>query len=187
MLYSGEEGVALLTAMQSMIQDGLAVNVGDNASGSDQLFKLADPGQPAAMTLASSGGVGAVIDVLDGGFIQGITSAQLGVGAMPGPDGNPLTIVGGGSLYIVADKGDPVAAAVWDYVQFLVDAQTQSTWAAATGYIPVREDAVALDPIRTKYETDPRFRVGYDSLRVARATIRRPSDPCSGRCARCAP
>ena len=35
----------LLTLLQSMINDGLAVNVGDNASGLDNLLKLADNGR----------------------------------------------------------------------------------------------------------------------------------------------
>ena len=58
------------------------------------------------MAIASSGAIGVVINALNGGLIPGITSDQLGIGAMPGPGGNPLTLVGGGSLYIVADKGD---------------------------------------------------------------------------------
>ena len=166
-LFNGPEGVALLTATQSLITDGLAVNVGDNPQSADQLLKLADPAEPAAMAIGSSGAIGVVISALDGGFIEGLTSADLDIGPMPGPDANPLTLVGGGSLYIVADKGDAATAAAWDYVKFLVEAQTQSTWAAGTGYVPVREDALALDPIKGLYETDPRFKVAYDSLKAA--------------------
>ena len=40
----------------------------------------------------------------------------------------------------------------------------QSTWAAATGYVPVRTSAADLDPIKTTYANDPRFKVAYDSL-----------------------
>ena len=105
-----------------------------------------------------------MLSVLDGGLIPGITSADLGVGPMPGPGDTRSAIVGGGSLYIVAEKGDAQTAAAWDYVQFLVSAQTQSTWAAATGYVPMREDALALDPLATTYTQDPRFRVAYDQL-----------------------
>ena len=42
-LYDGPAGVELLTEVQSLIIDGLAVNVGDNPSGQDALLKLADP------------------------------------------------------------------------------------------------------------------------------------------------
>ena len=41
-LYDNDTGVDLLTQVQSLIKDGLAVYVGDNASGQDNLLKLAD-------------------------------------------------------------------------------------------------------------------------------------------------
>ncbi len=70
----------------------------------------------------------------------------------------------GASLWIPADKGDESVAAAWEFTQFLVDAQSQSTWAAGTGYVPMRTDAVELDPIASLFESDPRFRVAYDQL-----------------------
>ena len=163
-LYAGPLGVDLLTTVQSMIQDGLAVTVGDNPNGQDALLKLADPQRPAAMAIATSAAIGTVKTVLDGGLIPGITSEQLGIGPMPGPGEVPSAIVGGASLYVVAEQGDAQAAAAWDFIEFLTSAQSQSTWAAATGYVPVREDAVELDPIRATYVSDPRFKVAYDQI-----------------------
>ena len=57
------------------------------------------------------------------------------------------------------------AAMLQAHVQFLVEAQSQSTWAAATGYVPVRSDAVELEPLATKYANDPRFAVAYEGGR----------------------
>jgi sn-glycerol 3-phosphate transport system substrate-binding protein len=163
-LYDGPVGVTLMTEVQSLINDGLAVNVGDNATGQDTLFKLADPAAPAAMAIATSAALAAVLAALDGGLIPGITSDDVGVGPMPGPGETPSAIVGGGSLYVVADKGDAEAAAAWDYIEFLVSAESQSKWAAATGYVPIREDALELGPLATTYRSDPRFKVAYDQL-----------------------
>ena len=70
-------------------------------------------------------------------------------------------------MWIPAGKSDEVTAAAWDFTQYLVDPQVQSTWAAATGYVPVRTDAVALDPIASLYEDDPRYRVAYDQMLAA--------------------
>ena len=83
---------------------------------------------------------------------------------MPGPGDTPSVVPGGSSLYIVAEKGDEQAAAAWDFIQFATSAQSQSSWAAATGYVPIREDAIELDPLKTKYATDPRFEVAYDQM-----------------------
>ncbi|MBA3287553.1 MAG: extracellular solute-binding protein [Acidimicrobiia bacterium] len=166
-LYDGAVGVELMTRVQSMITDGIAVTVGDNASGQDALLKLADQQSPAAMTIATSAALGTIISALDGGLIPGLTSADVGVGPMPGPGGTPSALVGGASLYVVADKGDAEAAAAWDYIQFLVGAETQATWAAGTGYVPVRQDALELEPLASTYRDDPRFKVAYDQLTAA--------------------
>ncbi len=163
-LYDGPTGVALMTEVQSMITDGLAVSVGPNPGGQDALLKLADPDQPAAMAIATSAGLGTVLNVLDGGLIPGVSRNDLGIGPMPGPSPTPSAIVGGGSVYVVADKGDAQAAAVWDFIKFLTSAQTQATWASATGYVPIRNDALELEPLLTTYATDPRFKVAYDQL-----------------------
>ncbi len=89
---------------------------------------------------------------------------------MPGPNGAPGAIVGGASLWIV-DNGDAVkTAATWDYIKFLVSAQSQSTWASATGYVPVRSAALELDPVKNTYASDARFRVAYDQLGEAADT-----------------
>jgi len=163
-LYNDAAGLALMTYLQTLINQGGAVYVGDNPSGQDALLKLADATTPAAMTISTSASLGIVLSVLGGGLIPGITQDDVGVGYMPGPNGGLGALVGGNSLYIVDGKGAEKAAAAWDYITFLETAQQQSEFAAATGYIPVRQDALELDPIKSVYTSDPRFRVGYDQL-----------------------
>lgn len=163
-LYDGPVGVELLTFAQQMVQDGLAFYVGGNAGGQDNYLKLADRAEPAAMTIGSSATLATVKAAVDGGLIPGITADDIGVGPLPSPTGKPTSLVGGASLYIMADHGDETAAAAWDFVKYLVSAQSQSEWSAATGYIPIREDAVALEPLAGKYVDDPRFKVAYDQF-----------------------
>lgn len=163
-LYDGETGVELLTFVQDMVLDGLAFYVGGNASGQDNFLKLADAAQPAAMTLGTSAALGTVIDVIDGGLIQGITGEDIGIGPLPGPSGVPTALVGGAALYIVAEHGDETAAAAWDFITFLVSPESQSEWAVQTGYVPVRTDALDVEPVASVYVDDPRFRVAYDQL-----------------------
>jgi sn-glycerol 3-phosphate transport system substrate-binding protein len=163
-LYNNATGQSLLTLMQSMINDGLAVNVGDNTGGIDNLLKLADNAEPAAMTIGTSAAIGGVLAVLAGGQFPQISADDLGVAAMPGPNGNPGVLVGGASLWVV-DSGDDVrTAAAWDFVTYLTAAQQQSQWSSATGYAPIRTDALTLDPLKTTWATDARFKVAYDQL-----------------------
>jgi sn-glycerol 3-phosphate transport system substrate-binding protein len=163
-LYDGATGVELLTFVQSMIGDGLAVSVGQNPGGQDGFLKMIDPASPGAMTIGTSAALGSVIAALGGGLAPGLTVDDIGVGPMPGPSAEPGAQVGGASLWIVADKGDAETAAAWDFITFLVSAETQSRWASETGYVPVRSDAVELEPLVTTYADDPRFRVPYDQL-----------------------
>jgi sn-glycerol 3-phosphate transport system substrate-binding protein len=161
---NSETGVELLTFVQDMIDDGLAVTVGDNSNGTDVFFKLIDPAGDGAMTIATSAALGGVIDTLGAGLAPGLTTDDVGVGPMPGPSDTPAVQVGGASLWITADKSPEETSAAWDYITFLVSAQSQSEWAATTGYVPIRTDALDLDPVATTYADDPRFKVAYDQL-----------------------
>jgi sn-glycerol 3-phosphate transport system substrate-binding protein len=169
-LYDNATGVSLLTDIQQMISDGLAVSVGDNSTtGFDNLLKLADNTEPAAMTIATSASLGPVLDVLAGGQFPQIGADDVGIGVMPGPGGKPGALVGGASLWVV-DTGDDVkTAAAWDFVSFVTQAEQQSQWAAATGYVPVRTDALGIDPLKTRLAKDPRFAVAYTQLRTVTA------------------
>lgn len=163
-LYDGQTGIDLLTFVQSMVNDGLAVTVGDNPGGQDGFLKMIDPASPGAMTIGTSAALGSVVAALGGGIAPGLTVDDIGVGPMPGPSDTPGVQVGGASLWIVDGKGDAETAAAWDFITYLVSAEIQSRWASETGYVPVRSDSVELEPLATTYATDPRFKVPYDQL-----------------------
>ena len=163
-LYDNQTGVDLLTFLQTMINDGLAVSVGDNAGGTDDLLKLVDQQEPGAMAIHTSAAIGGALDLLRSGAFPSFDAEDLGIGPMPGPDGKPGALIGGASLWPV-NSNDPVRiAATWDYITFLVSAETQSQWAKATGYIPVRGDAADVEPYKTTLAEDPRFGVAYEQL-----------------------
>jgi len=169
-LFDGPTGVELMTFLQDMVKDGLATDVGALQSTPDNLLKLADPKQPAAMTINSTAALSSVLSLLKTGFAPGFTPADLGIGPMPGPQVNPGTLVGGASLWITKGHSDAETAAAWDYVKFLLQPQTQSTWAAGTGYVPARTSAIDLNPIKSVYAADPRYKVAYDQLNAAADT-----------------
>ncbi|MFT6763494.1 MAG: sn-glycerol 3-phosphate transport system substrate-binding protein [Candidatus Aldehydirespiratoraceae bacterium] len=166
-LFNNELGIELLTYLQEMIDSGLAVTVGDNAGGQDSFLRMIDQDAPAAMTISTSAAISSVIAALGSGIAQGLGPEDIGVGPMPGPSDTPAAQVGGASLWIPAGHDDEVTAAAWDFMQYLTAAQTQSTWADATGYIPIRTDALTLDPIDSRYTNDGRYQVAFDQLLAA--------------------
>ena len=163
-LYDGPAGVRMLTYVQQLITDGLAFYVGDNAGGADQLFKLADPAEPAAMAIGTSAGLGTILNVLAGGLVPDLGPEDVGIGPLPGPGPAPTALVGGAALYVTEGKSDVEIAAAWDFIQFMVSPETQSTFASETGYAPVRAEALEIEPALRVYAADPRFRVGFDQL-----------------------
>jgi sn-glycerol 3-phosphate transport system substrate-binding protein len=169
-LFAGPTGVELLTFLQQMVRDGLAIDVGPNTSLPQNLLKLVDPKEPAAMTIHTTAALGPVLDILRAGGQAGITAADLGISPMPGPTVNRGVLVGGAALWLPKGKPDVETAAAWDYLKYLVAPEQQSKWAAATGYVPVRTSAVDLPPIKELYTTDPRFKVGFDQLLAAADT-----------------
>jgi sn-glycerol 3-phosphate transport system substrate-binding protein len=168
--FNNDYGVQLLTTLQQMIKDGLAYNVGNNPQNTADLLKLADPTQPAAMTIHTSAALSSVINLLQGGKVQGFATADLGIGPMPAPAGDGGILVGGAALWLVKGKSDAETAAAWDYVKYLTSPQAQSTWSAGTGYVPIRDSAVNLDPIKALFTSDPRYKVAYDQLLAGAVT-----------------
>lgn len=163
-LFANDTGVDILTHLRDMNVDGLSFNVGENAGGVPAFLKIVDPQEPGAMTVSTSAAISQVLDAIEQGLGNGLTGDDIGVGFLPGPTADAAAQVGGASLWIPADKGDEAAAAAWAFAEFLVEAQSQSTWAAETGYVPVRTDSLELDPVKSLYEDDPRFRVSFDQL-----------------------
>lgn len=163
-LFGAGETVDYLTQLQQMVTDKLAVNVGENPQGIADLLKIADEKEPAAMAIHTSASLGSALSVLKSGQFPKVSPDDLGIGPMPSPTGGGGPVAGGASLWLVKDKTDEQTAAAWDYIKYLTSPAVQSTWAAATGYVPVRTSAATLDPIKTTYTTDPRFKVAYDAL-----------------------
>lgn len=163
-LFDDETGLAAFEFLSGLRRDDLSVNVGENPGGLDAFLKLVDPSEPGAMTIYTSAALTQLLEALAAGLGDELTVDDLGVGPLPGPTDAPAAQVSGAALWLPAGKGDAAVAAAWDFARFLIEPQSQSTWADATGYVPMRSDAIELDPIATTFADDPRFRVSYDQL-----------------------
>jgi sn-glycerol 3-phosphate transport system substrate-binding protein len=149
--------------LDGLLSDGLARSVGRNPRGVDHLLALAQG--DAAMTIGTSAAIGPAIAVIRSGEFD-LTEQDVGIAPLPSPTADPPggTLVGGASLYLVAQgNSDEQQAATWDYAKFLNDPETQARW-SETGYIPIRESAVDLDPVPQLWQQTPGYKVAYDQI-----------------------
>ena len=154
-----DAGREVFEFLGAMVADGLAT--ASPRSGPNQFDNVLGIGNKHhAMTFESSAALGTIAEVLGSGQYAGV---DLDVAPLPGGNAGGGVAVGGAALYISAS--DPAKqAAAWDYMTFLTSPETQSKWAAATGYIPVRTSATELPEITRRWEEVPGFKVPYDQL-----------------------
>ena len=160
MTIDNEAGVEIYTWMKTMYDDKLLLNTGSAENSIDHYLAVAN-GQ-VAMTIDTSAALGTIFNLLESGQYPDV---KLGAAALPGPkspDGGPL--VGGAALYIVNKSAPEKQAAAYDFAKWLAQPEQQSAWAAATGYIPISQQATTLEPLTTAWANRPELKVAYDQL-----------------------
>jgi sn-glycerol 3-phosphate transport system substrate-binding protein len=159
-VFDNATGVDIFTWMNDMVKSGVAkTNSADGPSSYDNLLGIRS--KAVGMTIDSSATLGTISQVFAAGESGGV---ELGVAPMPGPPGQGGVLVGGGALYIVKKSAPEKQAAVWQYLKFLDDPQTQAEFAAGTGYVPIRKSSVDLPAIKQQWAKVPGYKVAYDQL-----------------------
>ncbi|HWO93574.1 MAG TPA: extracellular solute-binding protein, partial [Dehalococcoidia bacterium] len=159
--FNDDLGRELFTWLDEMVDAGLALNVGRNPMGTEHLLAVGTG--EAAMTIATSAALGSIFQVLESGeFPAG--DIEVGVGPMPGIEGDGGILVGGASLWIVNRSSPEEQEAAWTYVKWLNEPEQQARWHEGTGYIPIRKSAVETDIVRQLWTERPQFRIAYDQL-----------------------
>lgn len=82
---------------------------------------------------------------------------ELGTAFLPLPDGVQRggVIVGGGSLWIIQQKNKAEIEAAWKLVKYLAEPGPQIVWHKATGYYPIRVDAIHALQVQGYYAENP--------------------------------
>jgi sn-glycerol 3-phosphate transport system substrate-binding protein len=158
--FDGPAGQKIFKWFADMVDSGLAItNEAEGASVFDNL--LAIGADNATMTIDTSAGLGTVKQLLESGQFP---NAELGIAPIPGPEGKGGVLVGGAALYISNQSPKAKQAAAWEYLKFLNEPESQAEWAAATGYVPIRESAAELPVLQQRWAEAPEFKVAYDQL-----------------------
>jgi sn-glycerol 3-phosphate transport system substrate-binding protein len=159
-VFDNATGLDIFSWMDDMVKSGAAkTNSADGPSAYDNLLGIRS--KAVGMTIDTSATLGTISRVLAQGESGGV---ELGVAPMPGPPGKGGVLVGGGALYIVKKSAPEKQAAVWKYLKFLDDPQTQADFAAGTGYVPIRKSSVDLPAIKQQWAKVPGYKVAYDQL-----------------------
>ncbi|MBK9180163.1 MAG: ABC transporter substrate-binding protein [Acidimicrobiales bacterium] len=161
-LFDNELGVGVVQWLNDMVDDGLAINVGLNVNGQDNLLKLVDQQEPSAMTINTTAALATVFSVAESTYPD---TVKVGIAPLPAygtVDGGVM--VGGGALWMVADKSAEEIAASWDFIQWLNDPVNHADFSVGTGYIPIRESEIEEPVIQEAWGARPEFRVAYDQL-----------------------
>ena len=119
----------------------------------------------APITIDTSAALGTIIQVLSGGQYPDV---KLGVAPLPLPTVKRSkkggAFVGGAGLYMVKKSTPATVDASWQFMKFLASPQSQATWAAGTGYVPIRKSSLAMAPLAARLAGQPGFKVAYEQL-----------------------
>jgi sn-glycerol 3-phosphate transport system substrate-binding protein len=152
----------IFTDLDTLVASGDATT--NPSSGPDEFDNLLGIGSGKyAMTIDTSAALGTVTQVLGQGKYPNV---QLGVSAFPALSTSIKGGIepGGSGVYISSKVPALDQAASWVFLAYLCNPQTQATWAAGTGYIPVRKSSAATPTIKQLWATNPGYKVAYDEI-----------------------
>lgn len=126
----------------------------------DNLVAVAN--RVAPMTFESSAGLSTVVSVL-----EEFPGVSIGVAPLPSPTSvRGGRLASGAGLCICSRSHPDRQDAAWSYVKYLNDPAQQATWAAATGFVPVRKSAVGLPQLAQVWNAYPGYAVAYEQLAI---------------------
>lgn len=153
----GENNAAknILTAWKKLADAGYAPNVG---RGGDAGLADFSSGK-AAITLGSTASLKQILQDVDGKF-------EVGTAYFPkiSPDDVGGVSIGGASLWALDNQDAKKMRATWEFVKFLISAESQAYWNAETGYFPVTVDAHEEKVFLNNIAQYPQFQTAINQL-----------------------
>lgn len=152
-----ENGAAanILNEWKNLYDLGYAPNVG---KGGDAGLADFSAGK-SAITLGSTASLKQILQDVDGKF-------EVGTAYFPkvkSSDEGGVSI-GGASLWALDNNDPKKLRATWEFVKFLISADSQAFWNAQTGYFPVNVNAHDEDVFKENIEQYPQFETAIDQL-----------------------
>jgi sn-glycerol 3-phosphate transport system substrate-binding protein len=160
--FTTKTGQQVFSDLSSLVRSGDATT--NPSSGPDDFDNLVGIGTGKyGMTIDSSADLGTVSAVLGQGKYPNV---KIGVGAFPALSSSIKGGIepGGSGVYISSKVPALDQAAAWVFLSYLCNTQSQATWAAGTGYIPVRKSSATSATVQQLWSTNPGYKVAYDEI-----------------------
>lgn len=147
-VFNNEAGLRFFELWDKLTKEGLMINTKRaDWTAARQLFIS----QTVGMLISSTSDVALLMNESKK---QGF---ELGTAFLPLPDGVQRggVIIGGGSLWIIQQKNKAEVEAAWKLVKYLAEPGPQIVWHKATGYYPIRVDAIHALQVQGYYAQNP--------------------------------
>src|SRR5271170_8176932 len=161
-VFNTKTAVSIFSQLSALVRSGDAAT--NPSTGPDAYDNLLGMGSGKyGMTIETSAALGAVTQLLGGGKYA---TVKLGVGAFPVYSASMQGGIepGGSGVYISNKVPALDQAASWEYLSYLMSTQSQATWAAGTGYIPVRKSSAQTATVQHLWATNPGYKVAYNEV-----------------------
>ena len=161
-VFDTKTSVSIFNQLDQLVRSGDATT--NPSSGPDEYDNLLGIGSGKyGMTIETSAALGTVTQLLSGGQYSNV---KLGIGPFPVYSSSVQGgIEPGGSGVYISNKVPAIdQAASWDFLSYICNTQSQATWAAGTGYIPVRKSSAQTATVQHLWTTNPGYKVAYNEI-----------------------
>lgn len=145
----------IMTVWKELYDAGYAPNVGKGGDSGLAEFSAGT----SAITLGSTASLKQILQDVNGKF-------EVGTAYFPSvkdSDEGGVSI-GGASLWALNNNDPKKLRATWEFVKFLISAESQAFWNAQTGYFPVTTEAHEQEVFKSNIAEYPQFQTAIDQL-----------------------
>ena len=154
--------MSIFSQLSTLVNSGDATT--NPSTGPDEYDNLLGIGSGKyGMTIDTSAALGTVTQLLAGGKYANV---KMGIGAFPVYSSSVQGGIepGGGGVFISNKVPAVDQAASWQFLSYLMNTQSVATWAAGTGYIPVRKSSTQTATVQQLWATSPGYKVAYNEI-----------------------
>jgi sn-glycerol 3-phosphate transport system substrate-binding protein len=161
-VFNNKTSVSIFNQLRQLVRSGDATT--NPSTGPNQYDNLLGIGSGKyGMTIETSAALGTVTQLLGSGKYANV---KLGVGPFPVYSSSVKGGIepGGSGVYISNKVPALNQAAAWTFLSYLMNTQSVATWAAGTGYIPVRKSSTQTATVQHLWTTNPGYKVAYNEI-----------------------